>query len=143
MDFWTIEIADGPTWSAASWRRAYGERLVEAAVTNGAKEWSWVDRGWGVLLEVAFTDESGWLRFRGTPAVRAALDAAPDPVNGRWIYSGRGGSSGSMVPRRPRPIRGADGAPLPEPDHEPELWQHPVGLRHCGAAEPALTAAAC
>src|ERR1700712_4748866 len=109
MDFWTIEIADGSTWSAAGWRRAYGQQLVEAAGTHSAKEWSWVDRGWGVLLELSFADEGDWLRFRSAPAVRAALDAAPDPVNGRWIYSGRGGSSGSFVPRHPRPVPGAGG----------------------------------
>ena len=130
MEFWTIEVADGPTWSAGGWRRAHGELLVEAAVTHGAKEWEWVVRNWGVLLELAFTDESEWLRFRATPAVRAALDAAPDPVGGRWIYSGRGGSSASREPRRPRPARGSDGAPLPEPEPELEFWQQPLGLRH-------------
>jgi hypothetical protein len=136
MDFWTIEIADGPSWSAEGWRRAYGERLVEAAVTHGSKDWSWVSRGWGVLLELSFADEAEWLRFRGTPAVRAALDAAPDPVNGRWIYSGRGGSSGSLVPRNPRPRSGSDSAPPPEPEAGPELWQHPLGRRHYEIAGP-------
>jgi hypothetical protein len=46
--------------------------------------------------------------------VRAALDAVPDPVNGLLIYPGRGGSSGRVQPRRPRPIAGAGAAPLPE-----------------------------
>lgn len=129
MDLWTIEVADGRADSAASWRRAHGERLTEAAVTHGAKEWTWVVRDWGVLLEVCFADESDWLRFRSTPAVQAALDAAPDPVRGIWVYRGRGGSDGSPVPRRPRPIRSADGAPIPEPDPEPAYWQHPLGRR--------------
>ncbi len=134
MEFWTIEIADGPAWSAAGWRRAHGEQLVEAAVTNGAKEWNWVVRDWGVLLELQFSDESEWLRFRATPAVRAALDAAPEPVDGRWIYSGRGGSSPAMVPLHPRPTLGAEGAPLPQPEPEPEPWQQPFGLRHSSCA---------
>lgn len=128
MDFWTIEVTDGPSSSSARmWKDAYGESLVETAVTHGAKEWTWVTRGWGVLLEVAFPDEADWLRFRATPAVRAALDAVPDPVNGLLVYSGRGGSSGALVPRRPRPLPMSEGASLPEP--EPEISGTPPGLR--------------
>lgn len=130
MDVWTIEVADGPTMSAAEWRRAHGEWLTEAALTHGAQEWDWVVRGWGVLLEVTFGDESGWLRFHATPAVQAALDAAPDPVSGTWVYHGRGGSSACRVPRRPRPIRRPDAAPGPEPDQEAFFWQQPLGRRH-------------
>ena len=119
MDFWTIEVADGQVLSAARWRESHGERLIEAALTHGAQEWAWVIRSWGVLLEVAFEDETDWLRFRATPAVRAALDAVPDPVNGLLVYSGRGGSSGAPV--RPHPCRplGAGAATLPLPEPEP------------------------
>lgn len=127
MDFWTIEVVDGPTSSARSWREAHGESLAEAAVTHGAQEWTWVVRDWGVLLEVAFRDESGWLRFRSIVAVQAALDAVPDPVNGILIYSGRGGSSGATLPRRPRPVPLVGGAALPEP--EPELPGRTPGLQ--------------
>lgn len=127
MDFWTIEVVDGPTATARRWRESYGERLVEAAVTHGAKQWSWVVRDWGVLLEVSFQDESDWLRFRATLAVRAALDAVPDPVNGVFVYSGRGGGSGARVPRRPRPRPRAGSAARPEP--EPELATGEPGLR--------------
>ena len=127
MGFWTIEVADGPTLSAARWREAHGERLVEAALTHRAQEWAWVIRSWGVLLEVAFDDETDWLRFRGTPAVRAALDAVPDPVNGLLVYPGRGGSSGAPVRPHPRPPLGAGAATLPLPDPEP--LQPPPGLQ--------------
>lgn len=127
---WTIEVANATSAaSASSWRRAHGERLVEAAITHGAKEWTWVVRPWGVLLELGFSDEADWLRFRATPAVQAALDAVPDPVNGIWVYSGRGGSSATRVPRRPRPVRSSEGAPLPEPEPEVAPWQHPLGRR--------------
>ncbi len=119
MEFWTIEILDGPRSSARLWRAAYSERLIEAALTHGGKDWTWRARDWGVLLEVSFADESDWLRFRATPAVQAALDAVPDPVHGLFVSTGRGGSSGARVPRRPRPRIQSDGAPLPEP--EPEL----------------------
>jgi len=129
VDVWTIEVADGPGLSAAAWRRAHGELLVEAALTHGAQEWTWVVRDWGALLEITFRDEGDWLRFRGTPAVQAALDAAPDPVSGMWIYSGRGGSSAARMPRHPKPRRLSDGAPLPEPEPEPSPWQQPLGLR--------------
>jgi hypothetical protein len=141
MEFWTIEVADGPSWSATGWRRSHGERLVEAALTHGAKEWNWVIRDWGVLVEISFTDENEWLRFRGTPAVRAALDAAPDPIHGLWIYSGRGGSSPATVPVHPRPHRGSDSAPPPEPEPAPELWQVPLGLRQSSVLDPPMATA--
>ena len=68
-------------------------------------------------LEVAFRDADNWVTFRHLPAVTAALDAVPDPVNGLMIYQGRGGSSASSDPRRPFPRAGAGAAPIPqEPD---------------------------
>ncbi len=127
VEFWTIEVADGALAPARRWREAHGERLVEASLTNRAHEWSWVVRHWGVLLELGFVDESDWLRFRDSAAVRAALDAVPDPVNGLFVYSGRGGSNSAGVPRRPRPILGAGAASLPEP--EPEPLYPPPGLQ--------------
>lgn len=75
-------------------------------------------------------NESDWLRFRGTPAVQAALDSAPDPVSGMWVYSRRGGSSAARMPRHPKPRLLSDGAPLPVPEPEPDPWQQPLGLRH-------------
>src|SRR5437763_1668337 len=121
MEFWTIEVSHGPVISAGRWRDAHGEALVEAALSHGVQEWAWVVRDWGVLLEVGFNDEADWLRFRATAAVSAALDAVPDPVNGLLVYSGRGGSSGAPVPRRPRRPLGAGAAALPiaEPDARP------------------------
>lgn len=129
MEFWTIEVADGPRWSAASWRRAYGEGLVEAAVTHGAREWTWVVRDWGTLVEFLFTDDESWQRFRHAPGVQAALDAAPDPEHGLWMYNGPGGSSASRIPRRPPPVRNSDAAPPPDPEPGPEFWQQPLGSR--------------
>jgi hypothetical protein len=79
MEFWTIEVMDGSMMPASRWRDAYGQNLVEAAVTHGAQEWRWVSPAWGEILEVAFRDEADWLRFRATPAVQAALDGVPDP----------------------------------------------------------------
>jgi hypothetical protein len=67
-----------------------------------------------VVLEVSFAEEADWLRFRGLPAVRAALDGVPDPVNGLLVYRGRGGSSGSRSPRRPRPAPTAGAMALEE-----------------------------
>jgi len=113
LHWWSIEVFDGPRGSAQSWRDAYGAALVEAAVTNGAKEWEWHRHSWGVLFEVGFADEEAGRAFRDLPAVRAALDATPDPVNGLLVYPGRGGSSGRVEPRRPRPIVAAGGAEIP------------------------------
>jgi hypothetical protein len=114
--WWSIEVFDVPGEPARRWQDAYGRSLVEAAITNRAYEWAWHRHSWGVLFEVAFTDETRWPVYRDLPAVRAALDAAPDPVNGVLVYPGRGGSSGRVQPRHPRPVAGAGAAPIPETD---------------------------
>jgi hypothetical protein len=114
--WWSIEVLDGPTGSARGWQDARGGALTEAAITNGAYDWQWHSHSWGVLLEIAFASDERWQMFRDLTAVRAALDAVPDPINGLLIYPGRGGSSGRNQPRRPRPIAGAGAAPLPEED---------------------------
>jgi hypothetical protein len=114
MWWMSIEVLDGE-FPATRWKDAHGSFLTEAALTHGAQEWSWLRRDWGVILEVAFATEDDWARFRALPAVQAALDAVPDPVNGLLVYPGRGGSSGRVVPRWPRPRAGAGAAALPTP----------------------------
>jgi hypothetical protein len=113
LRWWSIEVFDAAGMSAARWRDSYGNALVEAAITHGAYDWRWHHHSWGVLFEVGFRGEERWPSYRGLPAVCAALDAVPDPVNGLMIYPGRGGSSGRVEPRRPRPVRGAGAAPIP------------------------------
>lgn len=114
VEYWTIEVLDGEL-SALRWRDAYGDALVEAAHTNLVVDWQWSVHPWGVALELGFAEEDHWVRFRALPVVRAALDAVPDRVSGLLIYIGRGGSHGSVVPRRPRPapISTAGAAPIP------------------------------
>jgi len=115
MDFWlTIEVQHGEI-PADGWRRAHGERLIEAALTNGAKDWSWHTPRWGVILELEFSDDEARDGFRDLPAVTAALDAVPDPVLGLLVYPGRGGGSGAGKPRRPRPAPVAGAAEQDEP----------------------------
>jgi hypothetical protein len=58
-------------------------------------------------------------RFYGLPAVQAALDTTPDPVKGLVVHRGRGGTSGTRLPRRPRPLAGAGAVELPEPEPDP------------------------
>jgi hypothetical protein len=118
MEWWSIEVFHGAV-SAARWKDAYGGSLVESAITNGAVDWAWHEHRWGVLFEVAFTDEQQWEAFRALPGVQAALDGVPDPVNGLLVHRGRGGAAGRTAPRRPRPFAGADAIALPEPDPEP------------------------
>jgi hypothetical protein len=60
-------------------------------------------------------DEEARDRFRTLPAVTAALDAVPDPVNGVLVYPGRGGGSGASRPRRPGPAPAAGAAEADEP----------------------------
>lgn len=118
MDHWlSIEIFDGE-FPASRWRRSQDDNLTEAAITNGALQWQWHEHRWGLVLEVEFSDEQQRDRFRDLPAVRAALDAAPDPVSGVLVYPGRGGGSGARVPRRPRPLPMAGAGARPTPEQE-------------------------
>jgi len=133
MAFWlTIEVQDGE-FPAAGWRRAHGESLIEAAVTNGAQHWEWHTPRWGTILELKFRDEVARNAFRELPAVIAALDAVPDPVFGVFVYPGRGGGSGAGKPRRPRPAPVAGAASVDEP--RDEFLAH----RHGGHARSAAT----
>ena len=115
MNWITIEVFDGAT-PAAGWARAWHDRVVEAAVTGGAVFWDEHEHRWGVVLEVVFPEEEQREAFRHAPAVVAALDAAPDPVNGVLVYPHRGGGAGVRQPRRPRPRADGGVASLPVPD---------------------------
>lgn len=119
MEWWSIEVFDG-LLSASRWKDAHSTSLIESAISHGALDWVWHEHRWGVVLEVAFTDEDQWEAFRDLPSVQAALDAVPDRLNGLLVYRGRGGGAGVVVPRRPRPHAGAGAVALPEP--QPDLF---------------------
>jgi hypothetical protein len=110
----SIEVFDGH-FSASMWIESYGDSLVQAAVSTGATDWNWHRTSWGVVFELAFADQDDWDRFRQLLTVQIALDAVPDPVGGLLIYRGRGGSSGTTRPRKPRPLAGSGAAALPIP----------------------------
>jgi hypothetical protein len=115
-EWFSIEVFDGSS-PARAWRAAYGDAVVAAAHTEGLSELLWHEFGWGAVLEVELPDEFAWDRLLASPAVRAALDAVPDPVGGLLVHRGRGGSAGVRWPRRPRPrpLVGAGAMPLPQP----------------------------
>jgi hypothetical protein len=113
----TVEVFDG-AYSAASWATAWHDRLIETAVTGGAVFWDEHEHRWGVVVEFAFADERQRDAFRQAPVLLAALDAAPDPLNGVLVYPHRGGGSGNRQPRHPRPLTGAGASALPEPDSD-------------------------
>lgn len=110
-EYWSIEVFHGDS-PATGWRQAYGAALIESGLSNGATDWTWIENQWGVVLELCFDDEEQWERFRALPAVRAALDAVPDPVNGLLVYRGRGGAAGASSPRRPKPVPSAGAVAL-------------------------------
>ena len=116
-EWWSIEVFHADQ-SARRWKDSYEQALIEAALANGALDWAWHEHRTGVVLELAFRDDAGWEAFRALPAVAAALDAAPDPVNGLIIYRGRGGASGSRWPRRRGPKPSAGAMALTEPAEE-------------------------
>jgi len=102
------------------WIRDRGRDVIRTALEHGARDWDWVSGTWGVVLEFCFADGVDvpvrWTGFIDNPLVKAALDAVPDPVDGLFFYPGRGGSSPTAVPRRPKPAPVAAAAALPEPE---------------------------
>jgi hypothetical protein len=114
-EWFSIEVFDAKS-SARSWAEGYGDSLLYAAQLEGALDWNWHHHRWGAVLEIELPDELAWERFCEAPGVKAALDAVPDPIHGLMLHRGRGGSSGSRQPRRPRPFTGAGSAQLPIPE---------------------------
>ncbi|MGY1720819.1 hypothetical protein ACI8AG_17415 [Blastococcus sp. SYSU DS0552] len=106
---------------------------------SGARFWDEHEHRWGVVLEFVFDEEGQRDGFRDAPAVRAALDAAPDPVNGVLVYPHRGGGSGSRHPRRPRPLRDSGAAALPEPDPDADRVRPCTARADLAAADPSLS----
>jgi hypothetical protein len=138
-EWWSIEVFHADLSTARQWKDSYEGALIEAALANGALNWAWHEHSTGVVLEVAFRDDVGWEAFRALPAVAAALDAAPDPVNGLIIYRGRGGSSGSRWPRRrgPKPSAGAMALTEPTEDRRLDVTQtEPYEWVGAGAPAP-------
>jgi hypothetical protein len=119
-EWWSIEVLHGE-FSAFRWQEQHDSALIEAALTNGALDGSWHAGTWGVVFEVLFETEQQWQAFRDLAAVRAALDAVPDPVNGLLVYRGRGGGADARKPRKPKPAPAASSVSLPEPEAEPYL----------------------
>lgn len=122
MSVWySIEVLDGAS-SALGWAEAWSDTLIGNALGAGATDWAWHQHSWGIVFEVCMSDEAAWDAFRMRAGVLAALDAVPDPLTGLIVYRGRGGSSGSAVPRPPRPLRGSGSAALPLPVQPADQW---------------------
>jgi hypothetical protein len=119
-EWWSIEVFHSEL-PASRWRDSYSSTLIESAVATGAISWEWHEHRSGVVLEIEFADQAQWEAFRTVPAVRAALDAVPDPVNGLLVYRGRGGGAGASSPRRPRPAPAAGAMALPEPGEQQRI----------------------
>jgi hypothetical protein len=135
-EWWSIEVFSGDKLPASGWRYAYEDELTEAAITHGAMYYEWHDTEYGVIFEVLFREDADWEAFRALPAVRAALDGVPDPVNGLIIYRGRGGASGSRRPRKPKPAPGAAALELEEPKEERRLkFKVPRKLHYNGGGD--------
>jgi hypothetical protein len=134
-EWWSIEVFSGDRLPASGWRTAYEDDLTEAAITNGAQYYEWHDTQYGVIFEVLFPTDAEWESFRALPAVRAALDGVPDPVNGLIIYRGRGGASGSTKPRKPKPAPGAAALELEEPREERRITRVARRLKYGGGSD--------
>lgn len=117
-EWWSIEVFDAAELPARRWKDSYQDKLTEAAVAFGAMSWEWHEHRYGVVFEVLFESDQQWEAFRALPAVRSALDGAPDPLNGLIIYRGRGGGAGPRKPRKPKPAPSASAMARPEPTEE-------------------------
>ena len=124
-EWWSIEVFHGGVPAASQWQDSYSSTLIESAISHGAVGWAWIEHRYGVVFEVRFPDDAQWEAFRALPAVRAALDAVPDPVNGLLVYRGRGGGSGAALAaaaaaQRRAPVRSSCPSPAtrahPRPD---------------------------
>jgi hypothetical protein len=120
-EWWSIEVFHGEGLRATRWKDAYTDVFSEAALTNGAITWEWHEHTHGVVFEVCFETDAGWISFRELPLVRAALDAVPDPTAGLLIYRGRGGGAGPRKPRKPKPAPSAAAVELEEPKTPPRI----------------------
>jgi hypothetical protein len=137
-EWWSIEVFPGE-FPARQWRDAYSSVLTESAVTTGATRWEWHEHRWGVVSEAESGEDSRWETLRAIPAVQAALDAVPDPVNGLLVYRGRGGGAGAPSPRRPRPaaVAGVMALPGPGAGKRADLTvTAPPGLPHLAGRTP-------
>lgn len=112
--WYSIEVFDARS-SAALWAEAHGDALIEAALSQGARDWGWHQHSWGIAFEVCLPDEAAWERYCAADAVRRALDSVPDPLTGLIVYRGRGGGAGTSMPRTPKPLAGSGAAALPLP----------------------------
>jgi hypothetical protein len=129
MEWLTLEVFDRDA-AAWSWRIVHEDGLVAAAVGAGARYWEWHEHPYGVVFELLLPDDAAVEAFRSLPTVCAALERAPDPLTGVLVYRGRGGGSGSRMPRRPRPSPLSDALALERSDDDPRV------LQTCGAFEP-------
>jgi hypothetical protein len=109
-EWWSIEVRGEP--SAVRWKATYSPSLIQSANSTGAVDWAWHEYRWGVVFEAAFDDQAQWEAFRALPSVQAALDAAPDPINGPLVHRSDRRSQ-PPSPQRPTPL--AVGVALPEP----------------------------
>jgi hypothetical protein len=109
-EWWSIEVHGEP--SAARWKATYSSSLIQSAVSTGAVDWAWHEYRWGVVFQAAFDHEAQWQAFRALPSVQAALDAAPDPINGLLVHRSDG-SSEPPSPQRPTPLPVAGAPPGP------------------------------
>jgi hypothetical protein len=137
-EWWSVEVLHGDV-RASQWQQSYSESLIESAISHGALDWSWIEHPHGVVFEVCFADDDQWESYRALPAVRAALDAVPDPVNGLLVYRGRGGGAGARRPRRPKPTAGAGAMELPEPVEETALDMTSVSPWRVASPDPGRT----
>jgi hypothetical protein len=123
MHWLTVEVFDAAERPASSWLRSWHDHLVETALSSGSVYWDAHEHAWGVALEFTFEDETARDRFREHATLRSALDAAPDPVSGVLVYPHRGGGTGSLLPRRPRPFLGSGAVELPVADTRSEVLE--------------------
>jgi hypothetical protein len=50
-EWWSIEVFHGE-FAASRWQDSHSSALIESAVSNGAAEWAWSQRHYGVAVDL-------------------------------------------------------------------------------------------
>ena len=118
-EWWSIEVMHGE-FSGFRWQGQHDSALIEAALTNGARDGTWHADSWGVVFEVLFETEEQWQTFRA--CLPSARRWTPSPIRSTGC-SFTAAVAAEQVPASragPSPPR-LRGDSLPEPE-ESRTW---------------------
>ena len=76
-----------------------------------------------MVFEAAFDAQAQWEAFRSLASVQAALEAAPDPINGLLVHRRDGGNMGPPSLQRPTALPTTAATPVTTPPVWISRWE--------------------